>query len=86
MPIPFRLEYVIEKTATDASTEEQKLISQFTGRRLPAPEARTIWSQILDHKWFISECLGRDVGLRVAVIDYFENIRSRSSERSMCNC
>jgi hypothetical protein len=30
---------------------------------------------VLEHKWFVSERLGRDVGLRVAALDYFENVR-----------
>jgi hypothetical protein len=30
---------------------------------------------VLEHKWFVSERIGRDVGLRVAAIDYFENVR-----------
>jgi hypothetical protein len=32
------------------------------------------WTDIQDHKWFLSERLGRDVGTRVAALDYFENI------------
>lgn len=42
--------------------------------KLPSSKARELWPQILEHKWYISERLGRDTGLRVAAIDYFENI------------
>jgi hypothetical protein len=30
------------------------------------------------HKWILSERLGRDVGLHVAAIDYFENVHPRN--------
>jgi hypothetical protein len=73
MPIPYKLDYVIEKLA-EAGTSERQAIKAFAGINLPAGEALEIWPRILDHKWYISERLGRDTGLRVAAIDYFENI------------
>jgi hypothetical protein len=73
MPIPFKLEYVIEKTQVE-TTSEQLLIKKMTGVKISADEARAVWPRVLDHKWYISERLGRDVGLRVAAVDYFENI------------
>lgn len=36
-------------------------------------EAKKIWKKIEDHKWYLSERLGRDVGNRVAAVDYLEN-------------
>lgn len=73
--IPFKLEHVIERTVGVASCEEQRLLKRLSGVRLSATEARTEWPRVLDHKWFMSERLGRDVGLRVAAVDYFENVR-----------
>ncbi len=73
MPIPFKLDYVIEKLAEPGASERQA-IKAFAGISLPAGEALEIWPRILDHKWYISVRLGRDTGLRVAAIDYFENI------------
>ena len=73
MPIPFKLDYVIHKLTVDAQSEKQT-IKRLTGRRLRAAEASAVWPRIIEHKWFISERLGRDTGLRVAAIDYFENI------------
>jgi uncharacterized protein DUF4032 len=73
MPIPFRLDYVIEKLA-DYGESERQTIKRLTGVKIPAAAARDLWPQILEHKWYISERLGRDTGLRVAAIDYFENI------------
>jgi hypothetical protein len=45
-------------------------------------EARALWPRILEHKWFLSERLGRDVGLRVAAIDYLENIEREILDRA----
>ena len=38
------------------------------------------WRAVLDHKWYVSERVGRDVGLKTAVVDYFENVRPPSRE------
>ena len=73
--IPFRLDYVIETTLAGGAVEEQKVLKELTGVRLSAREARAEWVRVLEHKWFVSERLGRDVGLRVAALDYFENVR-----------
>lgn len=73
--IPFRLDYVIERTLADGRCEEQKLLRELAGVRLTSAEARAEWPRVLEHKWFVSERMGRDIGLRVAAIDYFENVR-----------
>lgn len=73
--IPFRLDYVIEATLACGAVGEQKVLKELAGVRLSAAEARDEWKRVLEHKWFVSERLGRDVGLRVAALDYFENVR-----------
>jgi transitional endoplasmic reticulum ATPase len=73
--IPFRLDYVIEKAKNEGASEEQKVLKELAGVRLKPAEARAEWPRVLEHKWFMSERLGRDVGLRVAALDYFENVR-----------
>lgn len=73
--IPFKLDYVVEATLAAGAAEEQKALRELAGVRLSAGEARTEWARVLEHKWFVSERLGRDVGLRVAALDYFENVR-----------
>jgi len=73
--IPFRLDYVIEKTDGEGACEEQKVLKELAGVRLKPSEARAEWPRVLEHKWLVSERLGRDVGLRVAALDYFENVR-----------
>ena len=74
MTIPFKLDYVVERVLADAESEGQKL-NAAAGMRLLSLEAREVWPQVLEHKWYMSERLGRDVGLRVAAVDYFENVR-----------
>ena len=73
--IPFRLDYVIEKSIGEGACEEQEVLKELAGVRLPSAEARAEWPRVLEHKWLVSERLGRDVGLRVAALDYFQNVR-----------
>ena len=76
--LPFRLEYVIERTlkATNPASgrKEQRIIKKLSGVRLSEKKAREVWSSILEHKWYLGERLNRDVGLRTAAVDYLENI------------
>ena len=73
--IPFKLDYVIERTLQERPSEEQGILKRLAGVKLSPAEARAEWPRVLEHKWFVSERLGRDIGLRVAAIDYFENVR-----------
>ena len=73
--IPFKLDYVIDRALGEGACEEQKVIRELAGVRLSGADARREWPRVLEHKWFVSERLGRDVGLRVAALDYFENVR-----------
>ena len=54
---------------------QKRALRKLAGVKLSASEADVAWPRVLDHKWFLSERLGRDVGLRVAAVDYFENIQ-----------
>src|SRR5689334_21236147 len=78
MPIPYRLDQVIEQTLNAPGVREQRALKLLTGLELGRDEAGFFWPRILDHKWYMSERLGRDVGLRVAAIDYFENVWSEN--------
>ncbi len=49
-------------------------IYNLSGCRFDPHIAQSMWPQILKHKWFLSEKLGRDVGMRVACFDYMENV------------
>ena len=45
--------------------------------RLPEEEAQRDWKEILKHKFLISEKLGRNVGIHVASLDYYTNIKRK---------
>ena len=42
--------------------------------------AADLWSKIMQHKWLLSEKVGRDVGVRTACIDFLENMDQAPSE------
>ena len=75
--IPFRLDYVIERTLRASNSasgqRERRIIKDLTGVRFGQTNAREVWASILEHKWYLGERLNRDVGLRTAAIDYLEN-------------
>ena len=75
MPVSF----VTESPAASAAVEQsarrlRRSLRQLAGVELSASEARAVWPSVLEHKWYLGERLGRDVGLRVAAVDYFENV------------
>ncbi|MEN6464906.1 MAG: AAA family ATPase, partial [Syntrophaceae bacterium] len=39
-----------------------------------------LWPKILNHKWLLSEKVGRDIGFRTACIDFLENIEQAPNE------
>ena len=55
-------------------------IYELTGEKYPQDVAADLWKKILDHKWVLSEKLGRDVGLKTACIDYLENVETAHKE------
>jgi hypothetical protein len=75
MPVPFKSDDVAARVRADDGRERQKHKSVAEARITPA-EAQEVWPQVLEHKWYMSERLGRDVGLRVAALDYFKNVRT----------
>lgn len=72
MHYPF--DFIIENALEKQLSREQWLLRKFTGSRFARKEAAAIWDRIVDHKWYVSERLGRDIGLKVAAIDFVENI------------
>jgi hypothetical protein len=71
MPISFEM----QKVKRDEGHGLSRSLRKLAGVKLSAEEARVVWPRVLEHKWYLGERLGRDVGLRVAAADYFENIR-----------
>lgn len=69
----YQLDYVVEKVRQNRPTAEQKLLKQLVGQDFTKEEAKFVWEKIGDHKWYIGERLKRDVGLKVAAVDYVEN-------------
>jgi len=51
-----------------------RLILEYSGHKVKPEIASELWVKILQHKWVLSEKLGRDVGIKVACLDYIENI------------
>lgn len=48
-------------------------IYEVSGHKFDPDVACDLWIKILEHKWFLSEKLGRDVGIRVSALDLIEN-------------
>jgi hypothetical protein len=71
--IPQKLEHTISNIMDGIAKPEAKLLKTLTGRRFPVRQSREVLTRVQEHKWYLSERLGRDVGLRVAAIDYIEN-------------
>jgi hypothetical protein len=69
----YKLDYTIEKVLQENLSREQKILRQLAGATVPKAEAKILWERIQDHKWYVSERLKRDVGFRVAAVDYMEN-------------
>ncbi len=71
--IHYQLDYVVEEVIKNAPTAEQIKLKNLVGANYTKEEAKYIWGRVIDHKWYIGERLKRDVGLRVAAVDYVEN-------------
>jgi hypothetical protein len=83
MPISFKLEHVIEEVLNEHPQDQKRTLRKLAGVKLSTTEALAAWPRILEHKWFLSERLGRDVGLRVAAVDYFENVQPPQPSSSL---
>ncbi|MDD2317289.1 MAG: AAA family ATPase [Desulfobacterales bacterium] len=55
-------------------------IFEISGIKFDPETAAGLWPRILQHKWLMSEKLGRDIGLRVACIDFIENMEQAHKE------
>ena len=73
MPRP-SVSSVFREAAGRLLKSRRRELRRLAGVSLSEREARAAWPRIMDHKWYMGERLGRDVGLRVAAVDYFENV------------
>ncbi|MBN1930303.1 MAG: AAA family ATPase [Desulfobacterales bacterium] len=55
-------------------------IFEMSGAEFEPDIAADLWSKIINHKWLLSEKVGRDVGLRTACIDFLENMEQAHDE------
>lgn len=72
----------MNKDLTETLTPElcASRIFEINGIKFDPDAAADLWPRILQHKWLMSEKLGRDVGLRVACTDFLENMEQASEE------
>jgi len=49
-------------------------IFNYSGYKFEPETASELWPKILQHKWFLSQRLDRDVGIKVACLDFVENV------------
>lgn len=47
-----------------------------TSMSFPEDKAQEVWFDILKHSESMKKSMGREVGLRVAIVDYFQNIKN----------
>lgn len=80
--IHYKLDYAIERILQEQPSSEQIFLRKYANITLSKKDAKEIWERILDHKWYVSERLGRDVGFRVASIDYIENIKPQQTVKT----
>jgi transitional endoplasmic reticulum ATPase len=55
-------------------------IFELSGAKFEPDVAVDLWSKIMQHKWLLSEKVGRDVGLRTACVDFLENMEQAIDE------
>ncbi len=70
-------EYLLDSIGTKPGTYYRDLVFALIQIRLPEEEAKRDWREILRHKYFLSEKLGRNVGIHVATLDYYSNIKKQ---------
>ncbi len=80
--IPYILNYTIEETLNTLPTNEQIVLKDLTGLKFKKNEAAYLYKRLLEHKWHLSEKLKRDVGMRVAAIDFVENFYQSNASKS----
>jgi SpoVK/Ycf46/Vps4 family AAA+-type ATPase len=55
-------------------------IFEMSGMKFEPETASDLWAKILQHKWLLSEKVGRDVGFRTACVDFLENVEQALDE------
>ena len=69
------LNFYLEKISRQKpATFYSDLLRQLTSEQFSEEQAKKLFSEIVRNKYIMSEKLGRNVGIRVAALDYLENI------------
>jgi transitional endoplasmic reticulum ATPase len=71
------MENLTEALAPEACADQ---IFESSGTKFEPEAAAELWPRIVQHKWLMSEKLGRDVGLRVACIDFLDHMEQADKE------
>jgi hypothetical protein len=74
LPLQFVDENTIELIA-EVHRREEHAVSVAGPLGLRTRTVLEHWPAIQEHKWFLSQKLGRDIGARVAALDYLENVK-----------
>ena len=82
MKITFGLDYLNEPASERKLVEAEDLFQALSGTGLSHKQLNEVLPYIQNHKWYVSERLGRDVGLRVAAVDFIENFYRPAEEDS----
>jgi hypothetical protein len=69
----YQLDFVVDEILKSSPSAEQIFLKKYLNADYPKKEAKYLWERIVDHKWYVGERLRRDVGFRVAAVDYVEN-------------
>ena len=70
-------EYNLDTLGKKPGTYYRDIIFALLQIRLPEDEAKRDWKEMLKHKFIMSEKLGRNVGIHVAALDYYTNIKRK---------
>jgi diguanylate cyclase (GGDEF)-like protein len=70
-------EYNLDSLGKKPGTYYRDIIFALIQIRLPEEEAKRDWKEMLKHKFIMSEKLGRNVGIHVAALDYYTNIKRK---------
>ncbi len=81
----YQLDYVVEEIKKNEPSFEQQTLKKYVSADYTKEEAKYVWERVIDHKWYVGERLKRDVGLRVAAVDYVENFYDSSTFRHKNN-
>lgn len=76
---PDNTKYFVLKKLLPAEIREGRfyvrMLANLTGHEPQNPEeAERRWREILEHKWYMSERAGHDIGIRAAALDYFRRL------------